>query len=399
MIDFEYTEEQKMLQSSIREFSRKEFTRELAVEYNSRHEFPWELYRKACSQGYLGVNWPVEYGGQGLGVTEKMIIGYEMVKAEPTLGQTICVAHFAADVILYNGTDEQKKKYLPALARGEITSAGCFTEPNGGSDLSRTLDTRAVKNGDSWTINGVKCFISNATTASVFIVLAQTNPQSQPPYKGQTDFLVDRGPGVETTLHKGKMGWFTAPTGEVVFNDVKVPEGSIVGGPGNENRGIYMTMGFLDEGRLYVGTRATAMAEAALDRAVEYAKERQAFGRKIAGFQGLAHRMVDMATRIEMMKTLCAKGTWIRERSKKDSSLRDESIKMNSMVKWMGARTAVESCDLAVDVLGGSGYFAEEDVARWYTLAKQLELVEGTKEIQKNHIARVMFGNEIVKTF
>ena len=398
-MDFELTEEQSMLQKSIAKFAKKEFTRERSIEYDRKHEFPWDLYRKLCSQGYVGVNWPEEYGGQGLGIAEKMIIAYEMVKAEPNLGSTMCAGNFGADIIHYNGSNEQKKKWLPMLARGEITSAGCFTEPNGGSDLTRVLDTRAVRQDSDWIINGSKCFITNATTASIFITLTQTDPEAKPPHRGQTDFIVERESGIETRVQQGKMGWFSIPTGEVVFNDVRVPEDSIVGGPENENRGIYMAMGFLDEGRLYVGIKATALAEAALQRSIQYAMERHAFGRPLAGFQALAHRIVEMATKVESMKALCDKGIWIRDRARKDPALMNESMRINSMVKWQGARTAVESCDLAVDVFGGSGYFSEEDVTRWYTLAKQMELVEGTKEIQKNLIARVTFGNEIVKMF
>ena len=398
-LDFEFSEEQKLLQASAREFAQKEFTKEKALEYEQKGEFPWELYKKCAQQGYIGMTWPEEYGGQGLGFVDNMIVAYELVKAEPVIASAILAGTFGADIVASFGTHEQKAKWLPKLAKGEITSAGCFTEPAGGSDIARILDTKAVKQGEYWIINGTKTFITNATTATIFITLVQTNLTAQPPYRGQTEFIIERGPGVDTTLLTGKLGWHPSPTGEVTFSDVRVTDNDIVGGPANLNRGFYLGLMFLDETRLAVGTQAVATAEAALERAISYSKEREAFGRKIAAFQGLAFRIIEMATKIETMKALCFKGAWLAEKARKDPSFMEESIKIASMCKWYGARLAVEACDLAVDVLGGLGYFAEEDVSRWYKFAKMLELVEGTKEIQKNNIARIIFGREIARYF
>ena len=396
---FDLSEEQKLLQKSVREFAQKELTTEKGVEFEEKGEFPWDLYRKAAQQGYIGITWPEEYGGQGLGMVEQIIVAYELTKADPPLGNAILGGNFGSDIIDHFGTHEQKAKWLPKIAGGEITTAGCFTEPAGGSDISRVLDTRAVKKNGKWIINGTKTFITNATTATIFVTLVQTNPEAKPPYRGQTEFIIERGPGVETTLLSGKIGWHSSPTGEVSFSDVEVTDEAIVGGPENLNKGFYLGLMFLDEARLNIGAISVATAEAALEKAISYAKEREAFGKKIGGFQGLAHRLVEMATRIEMMKSLCFRGALIYDKSKKDKALRDESIKIASMCKWYGARLAVEACDLAIDILGGLGYFAEEDISRWYKFAKQLELVEGTKEIQKNAIARIMLGGEIAKHF
>ena len=398
-IDFELTEEQKLLQKSVREFAVKELTRERALQYERNHEFPWDLYKKCARQGYLSAIWPPEYGGQGMSWLENMIILYELHRVEPTLASTIHVGIFGSDAINQFGTPEQKAKWLPRLASGEITCSGCFTEPGGGSDIARVLDTRAVKDGNEWIINGTKTFITNATTASIFVTLAQTDIQVNPPYKGKTTFIVERGPGIETNFLKGKLGWHASPTGEVIFTDVRVKEDDIVGGPSNLNRGFYMALSAIDDARLTIGVLSTATAEAALDKAVAYAKEREAFGRKIGGFQGLAFRLTEMATRVEMAKALCFKAAWLRVRSKEDPSLSEELLRLVSMLKWYGGRLAVESCDLLIDVYGGTGYFTEEDVNRWYTYAKSNELVEGTKEIQKNTIARIMLGSDITKDF
>lgn len=398
-VDFELTEEQKILQNSAREFALKEFTRDRAVEWEHRAEFPWDLYRRCAAQGYIGMTWPPEYGGHGLGIMETLLVSYEFCKADPSLGSAVLAGIFGADIIAHFGTPQQKAKWLPRLATGEVTSAGCFSEPGGGSDIARVLDTRAIQSQSGWIINGAKTFITNATTASVFITLLQTEPKAKPPYQGQTEFIIERKPGVTTNLLKGKMGWHTAPTGEVLFNDVGATDDDIVGGRANLNRGFSIALAFLDETRLTVGNMSVATADAALTKAISYAKEREAFGRKIGAFQGLAFRLVEAATSVEMAKALCWRGAWLALKARKDPSLRAESIKIASMCKWYGARLAVETCDLLVDTYGGSGYFAEEDVSRWYTFAKQLELIEGTKEVQKNAIARIMLGDEIARNF
>jgi acyl-CoA dehydrogenase len=398
-IDFELTEEQKLLQNSVRDFAKKEFTRERAMECDRKSEFPMELYKKCWQQGFLGATWAPEYGGQGLSWLENMIILFEMHKAEPTLASAIYGGIFGTDVINYFGTPEQKSKWLLKIASGEITSAGCFSEPGGGSDIARVLDTRAVKDGDTWIINGSKTFITNAITAGIFVVLVQTDVNAKPPYRGKTTFLVERGPGVETTLMKGKMGWHASPTGDLFLTDVRVKETDIVGGPANLNRGFYMALSSIDDARLGVGTTSIATAEAALEKTIAYAKERDAFGRKIGGFQGLAFRIMEMATKVELAKSMVFRAAWLRVKSRQDKNLMNESIRIASMLKWYGARLAVEACDLLVDVYGGTGYFTEEDVSRWYTFAKVNELIEGTKEIQKNAIARIMLGDDICKTF
>jgi alkylation response protein AidB-like acyl-CoA dehydrogenase len=397
---FELTEEQKLLRDAVREFAKKEFTPERSREYEEKGEFPWELYRKMCQHGFLGLRIPEEYGGQGYGLIEELIVVYETVKIDPPLANAVHAGHFGVNFLINFGTQEQKAKWLPKLAKGEITSAAMFTEPAGGSDLARVLDTKAVKVGEkTWKINGTKTFITNATTFSVACVLTQTDPNANPPYRGQTIFVVERKPGIDATPIKGKMGWRASPTGEVSFSDVEVTDDDILGGPANLNRGFYQSLAFLDEARVGIGCMGIATAEAALEKAIQYAKERKAFGRIIAGFQGLAYRIVEMATRIELGKSMIFRAAKVIERSKEDKALLDEAIKLACMLKWYGTRLAVEACDLAIDVLGGYGYIAEYDVERWFRFAKQLEIVEGTKEIQKNAIARYVLGREAAQYF
>lgn len=398
MVNFELNEEQKLIQKVAREFALKTFTMELAAEYERKGEFPWNLYKKCAEQGFIGMTWPPEYGGQGASILDSMIVAYELIKAEPPLASAVLAGSFGSDIIAIFGTHEQKAEWLPKVARGEITTAGCFTEPGGGSDISRRLDTQAIKRGDHWIINGTKTFITNGTTATIYMTLAQTDSEVQPPYRGQTFFIVEKGPGVEAYEFKEKMGWYSSPTAEVRFNDVHVTDDDIIGGPANLNMGFYIGLQFLDVSRCAVGFQGLATAEAALERAISYCREREAFGRKIGGFQGLAFRVVEVATKVEMLKNFAFKTAWLADRARADSSYMEESVKLASMLKWYGAKLAVEACDLAMDVMAGHGY-VESDIQRWYRFAKSLEIVEGTKEIQKNTIARLMLGREIVKTF
>jgi acyl-CoA dehydrogenase len=314
---FELTEEQKMLQMAVREFAKKELTPERSREYEEKGEFPWDIYRKMCQQGYLGVQIPEEYGGQGGGLMEELIVIYESMRVEPVLASTAWTGQFGIELLIKYGTHEQKVEWLPKFAKGEIVGAGLFTESAGGSDLTRVLDTRAVKVGDKlWRINGIKTFGTNGTIFSVASVLVQTDPGASPPYRGQTIFVVERKPGIDATVIKGKMGWHASPTCEVFFNDVEVTDDDILGGPANLNKGFYQTISFFDESRVKVACAAVATAEAALEKAIQYAKVRKAFGRIIAGFQGLAHRIVEMATRIELGKSMIFRTAKVFEKSK-----------------------------------------------------------------------------------
>jgi alkylation response protein AidB-like acyl-CoA dehydrogenase len=397
-IDFELTEEQKLIQQTAREFALKEIQPK-AKEIEQKHEFPWEIYRKCGQQGFLGMTWPEEYGGQGVSIMEAMLVVYELVKADPPVSAAVLAGTFGADMIAESGTQEQKAKWLPRLARGEITSAGCFTEPGGGSDISRVLDTRAERVGNEWVINGTKQFITNGTTASVFVTLTQTDTKVERPYRGQTEFVIERSDAIEARKYEDKMGWLASPTCEVRFNGVRVKDEDILGGPPNLNRGFYLGLMFLDFTRAAVGWQGLATAEAALQRALSYCGEREAFGRKIGGFQALAFRLVEMATQVEMLKSLCFRSAWLVMKAREDpGTYGEESVRVASMAKWFGAKTAVQACDLAMDVLAGYGY-VESDIDRWYRFAKCLEIIEGTKEVQKNAIARLMLGREMTKTF
>ena len=379
-MDFKLTEEQLEIKSAVREFCLKEFTPELAMECDREEKFPWDLHRKAAQLGFVGIHFPEEYGGGGYGVLENVLVVEEMCRVDSTLGTAIMLGDFACDLILRHGTEEQKEKWLPRVARGEAVSAGAFTEPARGSDITK-MDTTAVKEGDEWVINGTKTLISNATIASFFITLCQTNPEAEPTYRGQSLIIVEREtPGVDVTKIGGKLGIRSSPTGEVSFSDVRVPEENLLG---ELNRGFYHSLYFFDESRIEIAAQAVGIAQGALDRALKYAKEREAFGRKIAEFQAISHKLADMATKVEAARLLTYKAAWVVDHGELDPMLA-------SMAKTYAGRIAVEVADEAIQIFGGYGYIGEYEVERFYRDAKITEIYEGTREIQKNTIARYL---------
>jgi len=378
---FELTEEQEDIRRAVREFCEKEFDPELARELDRKEEFPWELYKKAAELGFIGIHFPEEYGGGGYGVLENAIVVEEMCRADSTLGTAIMLGDFSSEIILRFGTEEQKERYLPKIASGEWISAGAYTEPARGSALSERLDTTAVRDGGEWVINGVKTLISNATIAKLIITLCQTDLEVEPPYRGQTLFIVEADtPGVDITKIEDKMGIRASPTGEVAYSDVRVPDEAVVG---QLNRGFYHTLQFFDESRVEIAAQAIGIAQGALDRALRYAKERVAFGRPLVQHQAIAHKLAEMATKIEAARLLVYKAAWLIDQEKMDPAL-------TAMAKAYAGRVAVEVCDEAVQILGGYGYIGDYDVERFYRDAKITEIYEGTKEIQLNTIVRYM---------
>ena len=381
-MNFELTEEQKDIQRAAREFAQKEFTREIALELEKKEEFPFDLWRKACKLGFIGAHFPEEYGGQGLGMVENVLIVEEFCRANSTLGTALIHVELGSEIILRHGDEEQKKKYLPKITGGEAISAGAFTEPEHGSDIT-FMSTTAVKDGDYYIINGTKTLITNATIANWFVTLCQTNPEAKPPYRGQSVFVVEADrEGVSTNLLKDKMGIRASPTGEVSFNDVKVPKENLVG---QENRGFYHVMHFFDESRIEIAAHALGIAEEAFDKALAYAKEREQFGRKIGEFQVIQHKLADMAIKIETARLIVYKAAWNFDQGRIDPYL-------TSVAKTYACRVAIEVVDEAVQIFGGYGYIGEYDVERIYRDVRITEIYEGTREIQKNTIARALLG-------
>lgn len=386
-MDFELTKEQKDIQNAARQFAEAEFTKDYLLDIELNHRYPWEVFKKAHELGFITLDFPEEYGGQGYGLSEKALVLEEFCRAGAATGTSVGTCQFASKVILRSGTEEQKRKYLPLVCSGDgLPFSGGFTEPDRGSDLvTSPLSTTAVKDGADYVINGTKTFVTFADIARFAIVLCQTDPDAKPPYRGQSTILIPKPaqyPGISITEFV-KMGWKSCATTQITFANVRVPQENLIG---EENRGFYNAIGFLDEFRVEVGACSVGTAQGAFERALAYAKTREAFGRKIGAFQAISHKLAEMATRIEAARLLVYRAAWEFDKEGRIDP------KLSSMAKWYPARTAVEVADEAIEIFGGHGYMLENEVERFYRDARHFELVEGTREIHKNTIARALLG-------
>lgn len=381
-MDFDLTEEQKDIQRAAREFARGEFDRELALELEKDHAYPHSIWKKACALGFIGLHFPEAYGGQGLGIMENTLVVEEFCRQDSGIGVALSLADFSSEVILRFGNEEQRQKYLPPVTRGEAIFAGAYTEPDHGSDLTR-LSTTALKRGGEFVINGTKTFITNGTMADHFVVLCQTDPDADPPHRGMCTILVEKEtPGFQATELGDKMGIRMTSTAELSFADVHVPEGNLIG---EERRGFYQVLEFFDESRIEIAAQALGIAQGAFDRALTYARERQQFGKRIVDFQVTQHKLADMATKLETARLITYKAAWNFDRRRIDPGL-------TAMAKMYAGRVSVEVADEAIQIFGGYGYITEYEVERFYRDTKIMEIYEGTREIQKNTIARSLIG-------
>jgi len=373
-MEFKLNEEQQEIRRAVREFCEKEFTPELALEYDQKEDFPMTLYKKAAQLGFTSMRIPAEYGGQGYGLLEECIVVEEMCRVDPGLGVAVSLGNLMVpDVLLKHGSEEQKEKYIPPLAKGEKIAAAAFTEPEHGSDITR-MDTTAVKKENEWVINGAKEFITNAPIADTFIVLCQTDPNATPSHRGQSLFLAEKGmPGLEATKLHGKMGIKPCVTGSLSLSDLKVPETNLVG---ELNKGFYYTLELFDGTRITVAAQAVGMAQGAFERALNYAKTRKQFGQPIINFQGVSFKLAEMAMKIEAARLMTYKAAWVYDKEKPNAMA-------TSMAKAYASRVAMEVTDEAIQIFGGYGYLADYHVERFHRCAKITEIYEGTSEIQK----------------
>ena len=381
-MDFELAKSQKEIRKAATEFAKGEFDKELALELDKKHEFPKKIWEKAAELGFIGIHFPEAYSGQGLGVLENILVAEAFCRRDSTIGSAVILAGFASECILRFGSEEMKKRLLPQIAEGKALSGGAFTEPNHGSDIT-LMETAAVKDADEWVINGTKTFITNGGLASFYTVLCQTDTESKPTYRGISMILVEADrKGVSTVSVGDKMGIHMMATAEVNFKNVRVPITNMIG---KEGKGFYQVLEFFDESRILIAAQALGIAQGAFDRAIDYVKKREQFGKKIAQFQITQHKLADMATKIELARLITYKAAWNYDQGRIDPLL-------TSMAKMYAGRTAVEVADEAIQMLGGYGYMAEYEVERFYRDAKITEIYEGTREIQKNTIAGALLG-------
>lgn len=376
-MDFKLSYEQEAIKKAAEEFAKGEFDKDVALEHEKAHTFPHEILKKACELGFVGIHYPEEYGGQEYGVLENALVVEAFCRQDSGLGIALSNADSSAEMILRHGSKKQKEKYLLPIAKGQAISSGAFTEPDHGSDITG-LSTTAVKDGNEFIINGSKTFITNGPISAFAIVLCQTNPASIPAYRGQSAIIIDQGtPGFTASDIGEKMGNKMVPTGELSFNDVRVPLSNLVG---QENNGFYQAMELFEEIRIEVAAQALGIAQGAFDRALAHVKERKQFGKKLEEFQITRHKLADMLIKIETARLIVYKAAWNFDQGTIDS-------RMTSMAKVYAGRVAVEVADEALQLHGGYGYMLEYEVERFYRDARLTEIYGGTREIQKNTIA------------
>jgi acyl-CoA dehydrogenase len=374
-MNLRFTEEQEMMRKMVRDFAQTEIAP--FVEKMEEGEFPKEILKKMGELGLMGIPVPEQYGGSEMDFISYIIAINEISKVSATVGVILSVhTSVGTNPILYFGTEEQKQKYVPKLAAGEYLGAFCLTEPSAGSDAA-SLKTRAVKKDGYYVLNGSKVFITNGGEADVYIVFASTNPELGT--KGVSAFIVEKDtPGFIVGKDEHKMGLYGSRTVQLTFEDMKVPAENLLG---QEGEGFKIAMSNLDSGRIGIAAQALGIAEAALEAATGYAKERQQFGKPIAAQQGIGFKLADMATAVEAAKLLIYRAAQLRSEGQKCGL-------EASMAKLFASRTAVEVSTEAIQVFGGYGYTKEYPVERYFRDAKVTEIYEGTSEIQKIVISK-----------
>ncbi len=382
MADVFLSEDELLIRNTVRDFADRELAPR-AAEYDESGAFPWDNIRGLAELGLFGLTIDEEYGGSG-GTTRQLAIVSEEIARGCAATSVIYIAHLAlcAQFIHMFGTEGQKQRFVPPLARGEKIGAFALTEPGSGSDAA-AMRTTAISSNGHYVLNGRKQFITNGPDADIFVVLATHDRSLRS--RGVDALVVESDTeGLTVNPMHGKMGIRASGVAEIVFENCPVPQENRLG---EEGEGFHQTMQMLNFSRISIAAQAVGIAQAAYEAAVRYARQREAFGRQLADFQGIQWMIADMATNIDAARLLVYQA----------ATLRDEGLPFvteASMAKLFASRTAVESADKAVQIHGGIGYFAPTPVERYYRDAKVTEIYEGTSEIQRLIIARNILQSE-----
>ena len=381
-ISFNLSEEQQMIQNLAREFSRNEIA-PTAEHYDKTHEFPWPVIKKAQELGLTTMNIPEQYSGLGLNMLEECLVTEELSWGCSGISTAIGVNGLGMLPILIAGSEDQKTEYGERMADGQLC-AYCVTEPEAGSDVAG-ISTTAIKNGDHYILTGGKTFITGATNANFYTVLAYTDPElraTKSRYKGMSFFIVERDwEGVSVGKPFEKMGQHATDTAEVVFDDVKVPVTHLLG---EEGKGFYYAMGVFDHSRPSVASGAVGVAQRALDEAIQFAKERVSMGKPIWQHQAIGHMIADMAMNVEAARLLVYKAAWAVDSGSKNTTAA-------AFAKAFAADMAMKVCTDAVQVFGGYGFMSEYPVEKLMRDIKIYQIYEGTSQIQRLIITRELF--------
>ncbi len=375
-MDFQLTDEHRMVQAMVREFATKDILPHAAA-LDHTATFPTTIIQKAATLGLMGICVPEAYGGAGMDAVSYVVAQEELARASAGVQAIITVNNsLVCDPLVRFGTEEQKRRYLPPLCSGASLGCYCLTEPAVGSD-AMSLQTTARRDGESWILRGTKAFVTNGVEADLCIVYARTGPE--PGARGLSTFIVEKHlPGITIGKVEKKLGIKCSSTAEIVFDDCRLPAESIVGEPGTGGK---IALSTLDGGRLGIAAQALGIARAALEEATAYAATRQQFGHPIGEFQAVQWMLADMATRIDASRLLA-----LRAADRRQQGLR--YTKEASMAKLFASETAMWAAHKAVQIFGGYGYIQDYPVERYFRDAKITEIYEGTSEIQRLVIAR-----------
>ncbi len=378
-VDFGLSADQREIQGLAREVAQAEIAPH-AADWDREHRFPRDLYGKLGELGLMGVCVPEGYGGAGADFLSYILVLEELSRADAGVGVTVAVHTSATTMpILAFGTDEQRRRFVPPLARGEVLGAFALTEPESGSDAG-SLRTAAIPSGEGWSISGSKQWITNASHAGTFVLFARTDASTPGP-RGVSAFILD-AQSVRVTREEEKLGLNSSSTGDLVLEDAHVGADRLLGA---EGQGFTVAMATLDTGRIGVGAQALGIAQAAYDVARGYALERRQFGKRIADFQAIQWKLADMATEIDAARLLVYRAAWLKEQGLPHTEA-------GAKAKLFASETARRHAGEAIQILGGYGYTKEFPVERYYRDAKITEIYEGTSEIQRLVIARSILG-------
>jgi len=379
-MDFRLTDEQQVLRKSVREFAEAEI-RPHVMEWDEAQHFPESLVREMAALGLMAVQLPEEYDGSAMSAVDYCICIEELARVDPAVALSVAAHNgLCSSHIFMFGTDAQRQKYLPPLARGEMLGAWGLTEPTSGSDAAG-MRTTAVRQGECWVINGAKTFITHGSTGGVMVVMAVTDRALG--NRGISAFIVERGtPGMRPGKKENKLGMRASDTSEVVFTDCRVPAHHLLGELG---QGFVNTMQVLDAGRIGIAALSVGLAQGAYEAATKYALQRRQFGQPIAAFQATQWKVADLATRIEAARLLTYRAAYLKDRGQR-------TTRESAMAKLFAAETAVHAADECVQIHGGYGFVKDYPAEKYFRDVKLLTIGEGTSEIQRLVIARQLLS-------
>jgi len=380
IVDLDLTPEQELIRKTARDFAEREIA-PVAMEYDRAEEFPWPVLEKMKPIGFLGASIPEEYGGMGLDPISYCLVIEEIARADSSIRGILSVnCSLVGTSIVKYGTEEQKHDWLPKLAAGDAIGCFALTEPGAGSDPG-SLRMTAVRDGDDFILNGSKMFITNGTVAGLALTFANADPSKGA--KGVTAFLVPCDTqGFSATEIKGKLGLRAASTAELSYSDVRVPASAVLGEIGG---GMKIALSSLDDGRVSLGAGCVGIAQACLDASVEYAKQREQFGRPIAGFQLIQEMLAEMLIETEAARLLVWRAAALKEKGVRNTI-------EASIAKYVASESAVKCANLAIQVHGGYGYIDEFPVGKYLRDARVTTLYEGTSQVQKLLLGRHLTG-------